>query len=57
MFVVVPDSLSNEIDRRLEAEFEKCPNARQDYEHLRRQLITFLDDYGYLPEFSIQGPR
>lgn len=51
--VVVPDAAYQEITRRLDAEIAKHPDAAADREYLYSCLVGFLDEYGYIPEFSL----
>ena len=51
---IIPNSLSNAIDKRLNEAFEDLPDAEKDREHLRGQLIDAFDKYGYIPDFEIK---
>lgn len=51
--VIVPDSLSAEIYRRLDAEIAKHPDAAPDREHLFQQLLDAFDRLGVIPDFSL----
>jgi hypothetical protein len=51
--VVVPNHLSAEIYRRLDAEIEKHPDAAPDREHLFQQLLDAFDRFGVIPDFSL----
>jgi hypothetical protein len=53
MFLVVPDSLRHAIDEKLDAALKEAPEAARDRDHLFRQLLSFFNDHGYLPEFSL----
>jgi hypothetical protein len=55
-FVIVPDTLHQNIDKALDTEIAKWPDAGKDREILHQQLVTFFHKYGYLPEFSLE-PR
>lgn len=54
--VIVPDTLSANIHKALDAEIAKWPDAEKDREVLYQQLVTFFSVHGYLPEFSLE-PR
>lgn len=54
--VIVPDTLRENINKALDAEIAKWPDAEKEREMLYRQLITFFSVHGYLPEFSLE-PR
>lgn len=53
MFVIVPDSLYDRIQAKLDEAFKKCPDAEKDREHLYHQLLSYYDDNGTLPDFSL----
>lgn len=53
MFYVVPDSISDDIDRRLDAEIAKHPDAEKDRAVLRSQLVEFVNEHGYVPDFTL----
>lgn len=55
-FVIVPDTLHDNIHKALDAEIAKWPDAEKDRELLFQQILTFFHQYGYLPEFSLE-PR
>jgi hypothetical protein len=52
--VILPNYISEEIDRRLDAEFAKHPNAAPDRELFRSQLIAYVDEHGVIPDFSLE---
>lgn len=54
--VIVPDTLHDNINRALDAEIAKWPDAEKDRELLHSQLVAFFHKYGYLPQFSLE-PR
>lgn len=54
--VIVPEALGNSLDKVLDAEIAKWPDAAKDRELLRGQLLSFFSKFGYLPEFSLE-PR
>lgn len=54
--VIVPDALHENINKALDAEIAKWPDAEKDRDALHQQLVTFFHQYGYLPEFSLE-PR
>ena len=56
MFLIVPDSLREAIDAKLDAALALVPDAAMDREHLYHELLAFFDEHGYLPDFTI-GPR
>ena len=54
--VIVPDTLHKNINKALDVEIAKWPDAEKDREVLHQKLVTFFHQYGYLPEFSLE-PR
>ena len=54
MIVVVPDYISDEIDRKLDAAIEQHPGAEKDRAVLRSQLIAYVDEYGRVPDFELE---
>ena len=53
---IVPDTLHDNINKALDAEIAKWPDAEKDRDVLYNQLVTFFHQYGYIPEFSLE-PR
>ena len=53
MFVIVPDSLADKINAKLDLALKKCPGAEDDREHLYSQLLAYFDKFGVVPEFSL----
>jgi hypothetical protein len=52
--VIVPDVLRSAIDRKLDAAIAETPDAERDREVLFRQLLSFFDEHGYIPDFSLR---
>lgn len=52
--VIVPNSLRNAINAKLDAELAKCPDAEKDREYLYGQLLAHFDEHGEIPEFSLE---
>lgn len=52
--VIVPDALHDAINARLDAAIEQCPDAAKDREFLYNQLLGAFDEYGYLPDFTLE---
>jgi hypothetical protein len=50
---IVPDSLRNAINAKLDAALTDVPDAAKDRDHLYHELLYFFNENGYLPEFSI----
>lgn len=55
-FVIVPESLRQAINTKLDAAIAVVPDAAKDRDELYRQLVTFFNENGYVPDFSIE-PR
>ena len=54
MFAIIPDYVSDEIDRRLEAALAETPAAEKDRQQLRAQLVSYFVDHGMVPDFSLE---
>ena len=55
--VIVPDSLRNAINEKLDAAIADEPAAEKDRDLLYHQLLDAFNEYGYLPEFSLRKPE
>jgi hypothetical protein len=53
MLVVVPNYLADEINRRLDAEIEKHPDAAKDRDELYGSLLAYVYETGTVPDFSL----
>lgn len=53
MFLVVPDYIFDAINAKLDAAIEKHPDAEADRDTLCSQLIDFVDEHGYVPDFDL----
>ncbi len=53
MLVIVPNSLADAINAKLDEAFNECPDAEQDREHLYSQLLTHFNEFGVVPDFSL----
>lgn len=58
MMVIVPDSLREAINARLDAAFAELPDedraiAEKDRDFLYRQLLDAFDKYGTIPDFRL----
>lgn len=51
--VAVSNHLSDAIYQVLDKALEGCPEAAPDREVLYGQLLSFFDEHGYIPEFSL----
>ena len=53
-FLIVPDALYDAIHKRLTEEFEKFPEAEVDRDALYHRLLEYFNEYGILPEFTLE---
>jgi len=53
MFVIVPNVLSDAVNKKLDLAFVDCPEAEKDRDILYNQLLQYFDEHGELPEFKI----
>jgi hypothetical protein len=53
MMVIVPDSLRAAIDAKLDEAIEKCPGAECAREELYQQLLSYFDEHGVIPDFTV----
>jgi hypothetical protein len=53
MIAIVPNSLSDMINTKLDTAFQEIPDAETNREALYHELLQFFDDNGYIPEFTI----
>ena len=52
--VIVPDSLAAAINAKLDAALAEIPEAAVDRDILYHRLLSFFNEHGYVPEFSIE---
>ena len=53
-WLLVPNSLVYEINTKLDSAFEKTPEAEKDREFFYQQLLNYVDEHGFLPDFKLQ---
>ena len=53
MLVIVPDSLRDAINKKLDAALAECPDAEKDREHLYGQLLDYFNEHGVIPDFTL----
>lgn len=56
MLVIVPNYLANALNAKLDAEIEKHPGAAKDRDELYSQLLSYVNEHGVIPDFSLE-PR
>lgn len=52
--LIVPDALYAAIHRRLDALFVEFPDAEKDRDALYHQLLEAFDQYGFIPDFTLE---
>lgn len=53
MIVIVPDSLAAAINEKLDAAIAVCSDAAQDREVLYSQLLSYFNEHGVIPDFTL----
>lgn len=53
MIVIVPNVLADAINKRLDIALNECPDAKPDREALYGQLLSFFNEHGYIPNFTL----
>ena len=53
MMTIVPNVLSEAINKRLDAAFAEVPEARKDRDVFYHQLLDYFNEYGVVPEFDL----
>ena len=58
MMVIVPNSLQDEINKKLDIAFESIEVPAEDIEHDREfmyhQLLSYYDEHGFVPDFTLR---
>ena len=54
MMLLVPNYISRQLNDLLDAEIAKCPDAAKDREVLYSQLLSYVNDHGVIPDFSLE---
>jgi hypothetical protein len=54
VFVVVPDSLAEAINQKLDAAYVAAPEAAADREHHFSFLLGYFHEHGVLPDFRLE---
>lgn len=52
--VIVPDSLRDAINRKLDEAIAACPGAEVDRTVFYQELLAYYNEHGELPEFTIE---
>ena len=53
MLVIVPNSLRDAINEKLDAAIAEVPDAEKDREVLYSQLLAYFNENGVVPNFSL----
>jgi hypothetical protein len=53
MPVIVPDYLHEAITKKLDEALKEVPEAEECRPHLYKQLLSYFNDTGVIPDFSI----
>jgi hypothetical protein len=53
-WVIVPDALSDAINAALDKAIRACPGAASERDALYQQLLSYYDEHGVIPEFSLE---
>lgn len=54
MLVIVPNSLRDAINAKLDAALAACPAAAPDRDLFYRQLLAYFNDHGVVPDFTLE---
>lgn len=54
MFYVIPNSLRDAINAKLDEQFALVPDAAKDREVLYGQLLDYFAEHGVIPDFSLE---
>lgn len=53
-FVIVPNSLRDEIYAKVDAAIAEVPDAAPDRECFYSELLNYYNEHGVIPNFSLQ---
>jgi hypothetical protein len=53
MLVIVPNSLRDAINAKLDAAIAQAPDAEKDRDVLYGQLLAYFNEHGVVPDFSL----
>ena len=53
MIAIIPNSLRDAINVKLDAAFQECPEAERERDSLYRELLEYFDEHGEIPDFRI----
>ena len=50
---IVPNSLRDEINEKIDVVLLECPEAAVDRDHFYQIMLNYFDEHGHLPEFKL----
>jgi hypothetical protein len=53
MIVIVPNSLSDAIYKKIDVALVECPDATPDRELFYNHLLSYFNEHGVIPDFSL----
>ena len=53
MIVIVPNSLRDAINAKLDEAFKTCPEAEKERESLYHRILEYFDEHGVIPDFTL----
>jgi hypothetical protein len=53
MFAIVPNFVSEAINAKLDKALKDCPEAEKKRSSLFSQLLSYFDEHGELPDFTL----
>lgn len=51
--LIVPNTLTDAINAKLDRALKECPEAEKDREELFRQILSHFNEHGVIPDFVI----
>ncbi len=51
--VIVPNSVRDAINDKLDAAIAMCPDAEKDREIIYKELLAYFDEHGIVPNFQL----
>lgn len=53
MIGIIPKCLDDAIESKLDEAIAACPQAAKERAALRKRLLKYFDEHGFLPEFRL----
>lgn len=53
-FVIIPNDLRDQIYAAIDAQLQFVPEAKPDREHFYQTLLNHYNEFGVIPEFSLE---